>query len=89
MRSNIQVPVSFGRDETQLLEMLNAGTKRICITRSAWVKQKITVMTNPFAQIKDTVTIEMLLQVAKKNRQNPIKMIENLVIDAYRKLNNK
>ena len=41
MRSNIQVPVSFGRDETQLLEMLNAGTKRICITRSAWVKQKI------------------------------------------------
>jgi len=46
-------------------------------------------MTNPFAQIKDTVTIEMLLQVAKKNRQNPIKMIENLVIDAYRKLNNK
>lgn len=46
-------------------------------------------MTNPFTQINDTVTIEMLLQVAKKNRQTPIKMIENLVIDAYRKLNNK
>ena len=41
MRSNTLMPVSFGRDETQLLEMLNEGTKRICISRSAWVKQKI------------------------------------------------
>ena len=41
MRSNTLMPVSFGRDETQLLELLNAGTKRICISRSAWVKQKI------------------------------------------------
>ena len=35
------MPVSFGRDETQLLELLNARTKRICISHSAWVKQKI------------------------------------------------
>ena len=41
MRSNTLMPVSFGRDETQLLEMLNEGTKRICISRSTWVKQKI------------------------------------------------
>ncbi len=41
MRSNKLVPVSFGRDEIQLLEMLDKGTKRICISRSAWVKQKI------------------------------------------------
>lgn len=41
MRSNTLIPVSFGRDEIQLLEMLNRGTKRICISRSAWVKQKI------------------------------------------------
>ena len=41
MRSNTLVPGSFGRDETQLLEMLNEGTKRICISRSTWVKQKI------------------------------------------------
>ena len=41
MRSNTLVHGSFGRDETQLLEMLNEGTKRICISRSTWVKQKI------------------------------------------------
>ena len=41
MRSNTLMPVSFGRDETQLLEILNELTKQICISRSAWVKQKI------------------------------------------------
>ena len=41
MRSNTLVPDSFSRVETQLLEMLNEGTKRICISRSKWVKQKI------------------------------------------------
>ena len=41
MRSNTLMPISFGRDEMQLLEMLNEGTKLICISRSAWVKQKI------------------------------------------------
>ncbi len=41
MRGNTLMPVSFGRDETQLLKMLNEGTKRIYISRSAWGKQKI------------------------------------------------
>jgi hypothetical protein len=44
---------------------------------------------NPFQQVKDPVTIEMLKEVAKKNRKQPIKMIEDLVINAYRNLNSK
>ena len=41
MRTNKLVPVSFGKDELELLEMLDKGRKRICISRSAWFKQKI------------------------------------------------
>ena len=44
---------------------------------------------NPFQQVKDPVTIEMLKEVAKKSRKQPIKMIEDLVSDAYKKLNSK
>ena len=41
---------------------------------------------NPFQQVKDLVTIEMLKEVAKKNKKNPIQMIEELVNDAYKRL---
>ncbi len=41
---------------------------------------------NPFQQVKDPVTIEMLKEVAKKNKKNPIQMIEELVNDAYKRL---
>ena len=41
---------------------------------------------NPFQQVKDRVTIEMLKEIAKKNKTPPIKMIEELVADEYKKL---
>jgi len=41
MRSNKLVPVSFGQYETPLLDLWDKGTKSKCISRSAWVKQKI------------------------------------------------
>jgi|TARA_R100000030_G_scaffold97484_1_gene86464 hypothetical protein len=40
-RTNTLVPISFGRDETQLLELLDKGRKEKCMSRSGWVKQKI------------------------------------------------
>jgi len=44
---------------------------------------------NPFQQVKDPVTIEMLKEVAKISKKQPIRMIEDLVSDAYRRLNGK
>ena len=41
---------------------------------------------NPFQQVKDAVTIEMMKEIAKKNRKQPVKMIEELVYEAYQKL---
>tara|TARA_B100001250_G_C19804564_1_gene792668 strand:+ start:1970 stop:2149 length:180 start_codon:yes stop_codon:yes gene_type:complete len=41
MRTNTQVTISFGRDEYQLLEMLDEGRKREHINRSAWIKNQI------------------------------------------------
>ena len=41
---------------------------------------------NPFQQVKDPVAIEMLKEVAKKNRKKPIQMIEELVNEAYKRL---
>lgn len=38
---------------------------------------------NPFQKIKDNVLVEMLLQLAKRRRLSPEKMIETLVQDAY------
>lgn len=38
---------------------------------------------NPFQKIKDNVLVEMLLQLAKRRRISPEKMIETLVHDAY------
>ena len=41
MRSNTIVPISFGRDEIQLLEMLDNERKKEYQTRSGWVKNVI------------------------------------------------
>ena len=41
---------------------------------------------NPFQQVKDAVIIEMMKESAKKNRKQPVKMIEELVYEAYQKL---
>ena len=41
MRTNTLVPVSFGQHEAPLRNGWDAGLKRKCISRSAWVKQKI------------------------------------------------
>ena len=41
---------------------------------------------NPFQQVKDTVTIGILKEVAKRNSKKPIQMIEELVNDAYKRL---
>jgi|TARA_Y100000022_G_C13039289_1_gene279229 hypothetical protein len=41
---------------------------------------------NPFQQVKDAVIIEMMKEIAKKNRKQPVKMIEELVYEAYQKL---
>ena len=41
MRTNTLVPVSFGQHETPLKTLWSDGCRRKCISRSAWVKQKI------------------------------------------------
>jgi len=41
MRTNTQVPLSFGRDETMLLSLLDEERKKTGETRSGWVKSKI------------------------------------------------
>ena len=41
---------------------------------------------NPFQQVRDAVIIEMLKEVAKKQRKPPVKLIEELVYEAYNKL---
>ena len=41
MRTNTQVTISFGRDEYQLLEMLDEARKKEHISRSAWFKNQI------------------------------------------------
>jgi|TARA_A200000159_G_C7259913_1_gene312605 hypothetical protein len=41
---------------------------------------------NPFQQVKDSVIIEMLKEIAKKERKQPVKKIEELVYEAYNKL---
>jgi len=40
-RTNTQICVSFGRDETELLDMLEKGRKEEHISRSSWIKNKI------------------------------------------------
>jgi hypothetical protein len=41
---------------------------------------------NPFSKVKDTVLIEMIKEIAKKNKKQPEKMIEEMVTDAYNRL---
>ena len=41
---------------------------------------------NPFSKVKDTVLIEMIKEIAKKNKKQPGKMIEEMVTDAYNRL---
>ena len=41
---------------------------------------------NPFQQVKDAVIIEMMKEIAQKSRKQPVKMIEELVYEAYQKL---
>ncbi len=41
MRTNTIVPISFGRDEVELLTLLDEGRKREFQTRSGWVKDVI------------------------------------------------
>ena len=38
---------------------------------------------NPFQKINDKVLVEMLLQLSKRRRLSPERMIETLVQDAY------
>ena len=41
MRTNTIVPISFGRDEVELLRLLDEGRKKEFQTRSGWVKDCI------------------------------------------------
>ena len=41
---------------------------------------------NPFQQVRDAVIIEMMKEIAKKQRKQPVKLIEELVYEAYNKL---
>ena len=41
---------------------------------------------NPFQKVRDAVIIEMLKEVAKKQGKQPVKLIEELVYEAYSKL---
>ena len=40
-RTNTQITISFGKDETELLELLDEGRKKEHISRSAWFKNRI------------------------------------------------
>ena len=40
-RTNIQIYVSFGKDEIELLKSLDLLRKDQMISRSGWIKQKI------------------------------------------------
>lgn len=40
-RSNIQISVSFGKKETELLKYLDHFCERDSMSRSGWIKQKI------------------------------------------------
>ena len=40
-RTNIQISVSFGKDEIELLKSLDLLRKDQMISRSGWIKQKI------------------------------------------------
>ena len=40
-RTNTQICVSFGKDETELLDMLVKGRREEHISRSSWIKNKI------------------------------------------------
>ena len=40
-RTNTQICVSFGKDETELLDMLEKGRREEHISRSSWIKNKI------------------------------------------------
>jgi len=41
MRSNTTICLSFGREEIELLNLLDEGRKKEYLSRSAWVKNKI------------------------------------------------
>ncbi len=41
MRTSTQVMLSFGQEETALLELLDEERKKECKTRSGWVKDQI------------------------------------------------
>ena len=41
MRSNTTICLSFGRDEVELLKILDEGRKKDHLSRSAWFKNKI------------------------------------------------
>ena len=41
MRSNTTICLSFGRDEVELLTLLDEGRKKDYLSRSAWFKNKI------------------------------------------------
>lgn len=41
MRSNTTICLSFGKDEVELLQLLDEGRKKEYISRSAWFKNKI------------------------------------------------
>jgi hypothetical protein len=41
MRSNTTICLSFGRDEIELLTLLDEGRKKEYLSRSAWFKNKI------------------------------------------------
>ena len=40
-RTNTQISLSFGRDEKQLLDLLDEARKKEHISRSAWFKNQI------------------------------------------------
>ena len=41
MRTNTIVPISFGRDEVELLELLDEERKKEHLSRSGWFKNQI------------------------------------------------
>ena len=68
-RTNTQICVSFGRDETELLDMLDRGRKE-----EHFKNIKVT-----------NLVYEMLMELSKKSRpqQKPELLLEQLIKDRY------
>ena len=73
MRSNTTICLSFGRDEVELLTLLDEGRKRDYLSRSAWFKNKIREQygkKKTFKQFRDDVRKRKIRKRGRGNDEN-------------------